>query len=123
MKRAEFDWRPVLIAVYNADLSDSLDEGGFVKANPQPSWPSSDFEALFCELRGRIIAPPKKPARDTGCTVADVEAAVDALLAELAQAEPPCPRAAKRWEQAVAWLLEAKRLARETKSAPSVFDT
>lgn len=121
MKRAEFEWGYVLCALHNADLSDALDERGYVKSDPFPAWPSAEFEALFYELRRRVIAPPKQPKRAIGITVAELEAAVDELLRELAETKPPCPEAAKRWELAAAWLLEAIRRARQTKAAPSVF--
>jgi hypothetical protein len=114
VKRAEFDWKVVLSAVQGADLSDAMDERGFLKSNPHPAWPSKRYKELHQELESRIIAPPRITSRTFGITAEELEEAVDELFAELA-VEAADPVSAERWEQAAAWLVEAKRRARETR--------
>lgn len=122
MKQAEFDWRLVVSAVIGADLSDQFDENGLPHQDPSPAWPSKHYRDLHRELKHRIIAPPRQPARKFGITLDELERAVDALFNELARAEPPDPVIAGRWEDAGRNLMEAKRLARKTVGSPSFFD-
>lgn len=117
MKRAEFDWKAVLVALHSADLSDALDERGFLKPDPDPAWPSEAFAARFYALRRRITAPPKKAGREFGTTIAELEEEIDGLFEALAQAEAPNEGFAQRWENAAAWLRESKRRARGTQAA------
>ena len=123
MKRAEFCWRTVFVALGDADLSDAFDARGIRNPNPLPAWPSDRYREIFRELERRLISPPRDRQRSFGSTVADLEKCADLMIAELARAQAPDPVTADRFEMAAAALQKAKRLARQTRLKPSVFDS
>lgn len=121
MKRAEFDWLLVLASITGADLSDRF-EGGRLRPDPRPAWPSDHYRRLHRKLSSRIVAPPRDPSRDFGITIEELEAAADALFVEIAHARPADAVIAFRWEEAAGQLVEAKRRAHETRQQPDFFD-
>ena len=123
MRRAEFDWKLVHAALHAADLSDAMDERGWVNPHPHPAFPSERYRELHRELSSRLVSPPRKPDRAFGTTVAEVEKVADLLFDELARATASDLEIANRWEGAARWLVEAKRRARETRQEPSVFSS
>jgi hypothetical protein len=117
VKRADFDWRPVVGALAGGDLSGRYNERGYPRRSPlPPASPSPRYEERLRALCRRVTAPEREKGREYGITVAEFEAEIDRLFADLAQAEPAGPEIARRREVAAAWLVEAKRQARRTRT-------
>lgn len=116
MKRADFDWRPVVGALAGADLSGRYDGRGYPSRPPlPPASPSPEYEMRLRALCRRVTAPEREKGREYGITVAELEVEIDRLFADLAQAKPAGPEVARRQERAAGWLVEAKRWARRTR--------
>jgi hypothetical protein len=124
VKRAEFDWRKVFAALGPADLSLDWDARGALRKVPRPMWPSKRYELIYGELSTRLFSPERKPDRQFGTSVEELEQVADALFVELSRAgDDPDQVVAYRREEAARSLLAAKRVARATREQPSFFQT
>lgn len=118
MRRADFDWRAVMRVWGRADLDyDLLPDGRRVRSD-QPHYPSQRYRTAYRWMDRRLISPPREEAPTRAETVRKM---ARLMHVELANADPPDPVTAERWEQAEEALQEAAELAEATQHSARPF--